>query len=406
MSSKRLTKKLFNDKATQLYTSPKSNVRFSRKELLYKELVKLLNKQNYEYSEKLVKSWLSEWYKLQNPDTLHKPTRRKFKRLPVVVKGVGEQLQMDLLDLHNFAEDNEMMFKMPGKSRASKTLMKYILVIIDVFSKKAWAYPLPNKEGGVLKMVLTKFLERYKKEEKQTNGGRTFPRKIQTDKGSEFLNSEVQNLFKKTGIDYFQTDNPETKASIVERFNRTLMSYINKYYTYEYQKLKEKDEKKQKRKKDGEGGDWRVPNRWVDVLDDTVENYNNRYHRSIDRAPNEVNYENEIDVIAFMNSQACTEKSKQILDEKKPKSAPFKVGEKVLINIYASKFRKGYTKQWRDEVYEIVERIYENGKYMFKLRDLDGEPLRGRFYHYELQKVPSKIFLSGKEWKPTSYNTL
>ena len=159
--SKRLTKKLFNDKATQLYTSPKSNVRFARKELLYKELLLLLNKQNYEFTESVVKTWLNQWYRLQNPNTLNRATRRKFKRMPVVVKGVGEQLQMDLLDLHNFGDDNVAPFKMPGKSKPAKRPLKYILVIIDVFSKKAWAYPLPNKEANVLKMVLTQFLDKY-----------------------------------------------------------------------------------------------------------------------------------------------------------------------------------------------------------------------------------------------------
>lgn len=368
---------------------------------MYHELVKLLNKQGYEFTESGVKHWLTQWYNLQDTNLLHRQSKRKFTRMPVVVKGVGEQLQMDLISLQNFAADNEAPFKMPGKSKPSKRPMKYILCIIDVFSKKAWAYPLPSKEGEVVKAVLTRFLDKYKAEESEVNGGRPYPRKIQSDKGSEFSNAPMLKLFEERGIDYFQTDNPETKASIVERFNRTLMSYINRYYTYEYQKVKMKEEKK---KKGVKGTDWRVPRRWVDVLPDIVDNYNNRYHRTINMAPNEVSYQNEVDIIAYMNSKACAKKA-QLVGKSKPQK-PFKVGDKVLINIYSAKFRKGYTQQWRDEVFVVDRVIYTNNQYMFKLKDLDDEPLRGSFYKHELQRAPRKIFLSGKKWKPTSFGTL
>ena len=47
------------------------------------------------------------------------------------------------------------------------------------------------------------------------------PKSLQTDKGTEFKNKEFQNLLKTKKIHFFTTKNPETKASIVERFQRT-----------------------------------------------------------------------------------------------------------------------------------------------------------------------------------------
>ena len=58
------------------------------------------------------------------------------------------------------------------------------------------------------------------------------------------------------------------KASIVERFNRTLKERMWRYFTYS------KDYK------------------YIDILDDLVNSYNNTYHRSIKCTPNSVNKKN------------------------------------------------------------------------------------------------------------------
>ena len=60
------------------------------------------------------------------------------------------------------------------------------------------------------------------------------PTKLQTDKGLEFLNRPVHTLLKKHGIHHFSTHNEETKASIVERFNRALKMRMTKHETMRY----------------------------------------------------------------------------------------------------------------------------------------------------------------------------
>ena len=90
------------------------------------------------------------------------------------------------------------------------------------------------------------------------------PTTLQTDKGSEFLNRPLQRLLKEYGVHHFATHNEETKASIVERFNRSLKTRMWRYFT-----------KKQ-------------TIRYVDALQDFVRSSNDSYHRSIGMAPSAV----------------------------------------------------------------------------------------------------------------------
>ena len=106
------------------------------------------------------------------------------------------------------------------------------------------------------------------------------PKKLQTDKGKEFLNKDVQGLLKKEGIDHF-TSNSDKKAAVVERFNRTIKSRIWTYFTAHQSR------------------------RYIDVLPKLLGSYNNTYHRSIGRAPNQVRKRTRMKFgFAFMEMEA------------------------------------------------------------------------------------------------------
>ena len=90
------------------------------------------------------------------------------------------------------------------------------------------------------------------------------PNTLQTDKGTTFLNRSLQELLNENGVHHFATHNGETKASIVERFNRTLKTRMWRYFT-KAQSV-----------------------RYVDVLQAFMRSYNDTYHRSIGLAPSEV----------------------------------------------------------------------------------------------------------------------
>ena len=65
--------------------------------------------------------------------------------------------------------------------------------------------------------------------EKIFNQGRT-PINLQTDDGKEFYNKTFQSLLTRKGIHHFSTSG-DTKASVVERYNRTLKQRMYRYFT-------------------------------------------------------------------------------------------------------------------------------------------------------------------------------
>ena len=136
--------------------------------------------------------------------TLHKPIRKKFQTRRVYVKGIDDQFQADLVEMREFSDENNGY--------------NYLLTVIDCFSKYAWAKPIKNKTADeILKAFDEIFKERV-------------PSKLQTDKGKEFINNKFQKFLKKHNVILFST-NSEFKASIVERFNRTLKTKMWKYFT-------------------------------------------------------------------------------------------------------------------------------------------------------------------------------
>ena len=126
-----------------------------------------------------------------------------------------------------------------------------------MFSKYAWVVPILDKSGKTLVKAMQGVLKDRS------------PKSLQTDKGKEFKNTHFQTFQKSRDIHFFTTENPETKASIVERFQRTLKMRMWKFFTH------------------------RRTLRYVDVLQKFVRSYNNAYHRSIKRAPASVNVHNE-----------------------------------------------------------------------------------------------------------------
>src|SRR5271156_6390736 len=97
----------------------------------------------------------------------------------------------------------------------------YILTVIDVFSKFAWAIPLKNKTAQT---IIDAFKLIFKESGEALSSGAASPRhciKLWTDLGSEFTNEAFKNFCKENNIEPYQTYD-EGKAVVIEIFNRTL----------------------------------------------------------------------------------------------------------------------------------------------------------------------------------------
>ena len=265
-----------------------------------------------------------EWLLQQEEYTLHRPIRKKFKRNKVIVTGIDDTWQADLVDITKLANQNNGI--------------KFLLTCIDVFSKFAWVLPLKNKSGKSITEAFKEILETRQ------------PTKIQTDKGKEFLNSEFLNYLKSKKIKLYTLDS-ELKACIVERFNRTLKEKMWRYFTHVGNK------------------------KYSEILPDLVDSYNNSYHRTIGMKPTAVNKKNETKIWDRMYGF-----NDEDIDIK------FQIGEKVRISKNKKIFEKGYTPNWTREIF-IVNKIIPRIPPVYEIKDLNNELIKGVFYEQELQKI-------------------
>jgi len=272
-------------------------------------------------SEKETKKFLSG----RDAYTLHKPSRRRFPRRRTYSKGIADLYQIDLVDVSKLSPFNDGV--------------RYLLTCIDVFTKRAWAVPVRTKTASEVTRAFEKIVDER------------MPSMLQSDKGTEFLNSTFQAMLHRHGIHFYTSENEDLKASVVERFNRTLKTKMFRYFTHANTR------------------------RYLDVLDDLMYSYNNTYHRSIGMSPAEVGSHNEEEVRARLYPP-------------KPKSHKWKlvVGDRVRIVMRRQPFRKGYLGDWSEEIFEVASRL-PTSPVTYELRDLAGELIKGKFYEYEVQKV-------------------
>jgi len=128
--------------------------------------------------------------------TLHKPVRKSFPLNTYRVRNIDDIWEMDLADLRSLSRYNNKY--------------KYLSNVIDIFSRYTWSVPRKDKTTKSVAADLTTLFYNRK------------PYTIQSDKGTEFVNSTVQQCLKRQGVDFHTTCNPDIKGAVIERFNRTL----------------------------------------------------------------------------------------------------------------------------------------------------------------------------------------
>ncbi|CAF0995993.1 unnamed protein product [Brachionus calyciflorus] len=135
---------------------------------------------NHTLKNKKLKNKLNNWLSEQEPYTLHRPIKKKFPREKVYSNGIDDLWQADLVDVSNISRENQGF--------------KFLLTIIDVFSKFVWVIALKNKMSESILQALKSIFKTRK------------PKKLQTDKGREFLNKPVQDYLEKMNVHFYTTN--------------------------------------------------------------------------------------------------------------------------------------------------------------------------------------------------------
>lgn len=259
-------------------------------------------------------------------DEIHRSARINFPRRHVILKDIDDLWQADLMDMQNISKFN--------------TNYKYILVVIDGFSKYAWAIPLKQKNKESVSMAFNTILSCEKR----------IPRNLQTDLGTEFYNKSFQKIIKNNAINHYSTYSTK-KASIVERLIRTIKSKLYKEFSLK--------------------GNYK----WTDgTLAKIINRYNQTIHTTIGLPPAEVNHSNKTKVLNTYFNQ------KQM----KTKRCKLKMGDFVRISKHKGCFEKGYTPNWSTEIFKF-SKVNNTNPVTYLLQDIKQQPILGAFYDQELQ---------------------
>ena len=256
----------------------------------------------------------------------HKPIIRKAEKRKVYSTFKDNIWGADLADMQLLSEYNKGI--------------RFLLCVIDIFSKYAWLVPLKDKKGISIFKAFQSILKQSNKK----------PNKIWVDKGSEFYNVYFKTWLRDNDVVMYSAHN-EGKSVVAERFIRKLKSKIYKYMTSISKNV------------------------YINKLDDIVDEYNNTYHTTIKMKPIDVKDNTYINTSKESNN-------------KDPK---FKVGDYVKISKYKNIFAKGYMPNWSEEVF-IIKKVKNTILWTYVINDLIGEEIIGTFYEKELQKTNQEEF--------------
>ena len=205
---------------------------------------------------------------------------------------------LDILDLKDYGPENNRN-------------NRYVLVVLDNFSKFGWTIPLKNKNAQTIKESFENILKSSKR----------LPNLIESDRGKEFYNNIFQDFLNKNNIKLYSR-NSSFGSVFAERFDRTIRDLL-KRPVFER----------------GDGN-------WIDVLPKITKQYNNKVHSSTKLTP----------------IQASLKKNewyvyKNLLDKSKKIKPKYEIGDLVRTADLKKTFSKGDTTSWSYELYKVTEII-------------------------------------------------
>ena len=251
-------------------------------------------------------------------EKLHKPIIRKLNKRKVQSPFIDNIWGADLADMQLISKFHKGI--------------RFLLYVIDIYSKYAWVIPLKDKKGITITIAFQKILKESNRK----------PNKIWVDEDSEFYIRSMKSWLEENDIEMCSTLN-EGKSVVAKRFIRTLNNKVYKYMTSISKNV------------------------YIDKLNDIVNKYDNTYHSTIKMK--------SVDV----KSSTYLDSSKEI-NNKDPK---FKIGNIIRISKYKNIFAKGYIPNWSEEVF-VIKKVKNTVLWTYVISDLKGKEIVGTFFEKEL----------------------
>ena len=243
-------------------------------------------------TQKNIKIFINEIYS--------KPPKRNYITNKTDVYYIDDIWSLDILDLKDYGPENNRGYR-------------YVLVIMDNFSKFGWTVPLKNKNAQIIKDSFENILINSKRK----------PDLIESDLGKEFYNNIFQDFLNKNNIKLFSR-NISYGAVFAERFDLTIRNLLKRPVF--------------------EKGDAN----WIDVLPTITKQYNNRVHTSTKLSPKDASLKKNEGYV-YIN----------LLDKRKQIKPKFQINDLVRVADLKKTFSESDTTNWSYKLYKITEIINE-----------------------------------------------
>ena len=241
-------------------------------------------------TQKNIKIFINEIYS--------KPPKKNYATNKTDVYHIEEVWSLDILDLKDYGPENNRGYR-------------YVLVVIDDFSKFGWTQTLKNKNAQTIKDSFENILINSKRK----------PNLIETDRGKEFYNNIFQDFLNKNNIKLYSR-NSSYGAVFTERFNRTIRDLLKRPV---FEKGK---------------------SNWIDVLPTITKQYNNRIHSSTKLTPIQASLKKNEGFVY-----------KNLLDKRKKVTPKFQINDLVRTADLKKMFSKSDMTNWSYLLYKITEII-------------------------------------------------
>ena len=239
-------------------------------------------------TQKNIKIFINEIYS--------KPPKKNDITNKTDVYYIDDIWSLDILDLKDYGTNNNRGYR-------------YVLVVIDNFSKFGWTVPLKNKNAITIKDSFENIIINSKRK----------PNLIESDRGKEFYNNIFQDFLNKNDIKLYSRIS-SLGAVFAERFNRTIRDLLKKIVF--------------------ERGDAN----WIDILPTITNQYNNRIHSSTKLSPKDASLKKNEGFVY-----------KNLLDKRKRVKPKFQINDLVRTADLKKTFSKGDTTNWSYNLYKITE---------------------------------------------------
>ena len=241
-------------------------------------------------TQKNIKIFINEIYS--------KPPKKFYPTSKTDVYHIDDTWSLDILDLKDYGPENNRGYR-------------YVLVVIDNFSKFGLTIPLKNINAQTINDSFENILISSKRK----------PNLIESDRGKEFYNKIFQSLLNNNNIKLYSR-NTHLGAVFAERFNKSIRDLLKKIVF--------------------EHGDAN----WIDVLPIITKQYNNRVHSSTKLTPIQASLKKNEGYVY-----------KRLLDKRKKVKPKFQINNLVRTADLKKTFSKGDTTNWSYKLYKIVEII-------------------------------------------------